>query len=142
MDNSSYSYRFTSAKSAKEIYNVLLQIDKWWLGIYGEQISGGGQKLDDEFRYTAGNGVHYSKQKLVELVPEKKITWQVAESHLSFLQDKNEWTGTKIGFEIMPTANVTEVIFSHEGLTRQLECYNACSGAWTQYMERLKEKLQ
>lgn len=95
--------------------------------------------LGDEFIFKAGDGVHYSKQKLVELVPNKKIAWLVTDSELSFLQQKDEWTGTKLIFEISTTGVNTQVKFTHEGLTPTSECYDACAPAWTQYIQN---KLQ
>jgi hypothetical protein len=40
--------------------------------------------------------MHRTKQNITELIPGKKTVWRVLESDLSFLKDKNEWTGTEI----------------------------------------------
>ena len=67
--------------------------------------------------------------------------WLVTESNLSFLTKTNEWNNTKICFEIEPVADKTKVTFRHEGLILQIECYGGCSSAWTQYLEKLKDKM-
>ena len=90
----------------------------------------------------AGGGMHYSKQKLIELIPDKRIVWLVTESKLTFLQDTNEWANTKIRFDITSDGAATTVTFTHEGLVPQIECYGGCSGAWTKYLDKLKEQLQ
>lgn len=137
-----YTYSFTTSKSPNEIFELLLNIDKWWSGIYEETITGSSQKPNDEFSFSAGGGMHFSKQKLVDLIPDKKIVWQVMESNLSFLENPKEWENTKLIFDILVTENGTRVIFTHEGLKPQIECYDQCSNAWTQYLHNLKNKLK
>ncbi|MBE7171282.1 MAG: SRPBCC domain-containing protein [Williamsia sp.] len=141
MNKKDYVFCFASTKTPQEIYGLLLQIDKWWSGFYDEQISGSSQQLQDEFSFTAGNGLHYSKQKLVELVPGKKIAWLVTDSQLSFVADKAEWNQTKLIFDIEEDRKRTHVTFTHQGLTPHLACYDSCSGAWSQYMNQLKVHL-
>ena len=58
----------------KNIFNTLLNVRGWWSGLYSETIEGNTDKLGDEFTFQAGGGAHYSKQKLVELIPEKKLS--------------------------------------------------------------------
>ncbi|HRH03010.1 MAG TPA: SRPBCC domain-containing protein [Bacteroidia bacterium] len=137
-----YSYTLTTKKTAKEIFDLLQNIEKWWSGIYEETIKGKSQKLNDEFSFSAGGGMHFSKQKLVELIPNKKIVWQVTESNLSFLRNPKEWKNTKLTFDISETKNETKVTFTHEGLEPNIECYGACSNAWTQYFQNLEPKLK
>ena len=141
MNESNYTYSFLTSKSPETVFNTLLHIKEWWSGLYSEKITGKSSELNDEFSFRAGDGAHYSKQKLIELVPNKKLVWEVTESNLSFLSKESEWTATRIGFDIENTNGETKVTFTHTGLTPQLECYNACSSAWTGYMERLQQLL-
>ncbi len=139
MDN--FEYVFTTKKEAKEVFELLLDVDKWWSGIYNETIIGKSQKLNDEFSFSAGGGMHFTKQKLVELIPNKNIVWLVKESNLSFLDNPEEWYNTKLAFEIFEKGGKTNVKFTHVGLEPQIECYNECSTAWTQYLYNLEKKL-
>jgi hypothetical protein len=138
----SFSYSFASSKSPATVFELLLDIDKWWSGLYAETIKGESQKINDEFSFNAGGGAHYSKQKLIELIPDKKIVWLVTDSNLSFLSETREWTNTMICFDISKEGNKTKVTFTHDGLIPQIECYEACSGAWSQYLENLETKLK
>jgi uncharacterized protein YndB with AHSA1/START domain len=141
-ETKSFKYSFESVKPQEEVFKLLLEIDKWWSGLFEETITGESHRLNDEFSFKAGGGVHYSKQKLVELVPNERIVWLVTESHLSFLKDTNEWANTKIRFDMAKEGTKTKVTFTHEGLVPNIECFDSCSGAWTQYMENLEAKLK
>jgi len=139
--NKNYQYIFHSNKTAEEIFLVLQDVRQWWIGIFGETISGKTNKIGDEFSFSAGDGVHFSKQKLIELVPNKELLWKVTESNLSFLNDTHEWEGTNIRFNLEATDQRTKVTFTHEGLIPKIECYKNCTDAWTQYMENLEKAL-
>ncbi len=136
-----FTYSFTSSKTPEEIFEILQHIEQWWSGQYEETIKGESRKINDEFTFNAGGGVHYSKQKLVALIPGKRIVWLVTDSKLSFLNDTGEWIGTKISFDISTEDNKTKVSFTHDGLVPEIECYNSCSGGWMLYLQQLKKKL-
>ena len=87
-----YTYSFTTSKATDAVFSLLLDIDKWWSGLYAEQTAGKSEHLNDEFTFSAGGSMHYSKQKLIELIPGKRIVWLVTESKLTFLQDANEFS--------------------------------------------------
>jgi len=144
MKKESFTYSFKSSKTPGAVFELLLDIEQWWSGLYEETIKGKSHKLNDEFSFEAGSGIHYSKQKLIELVPDKRIVWLVTTSRLNFLSDPGEWTNTKICFDISKEKDKdkTLVTFTHDGLTPRIECYNNCSGAWTGYLTKLKEKLK
>ncbi len=142
MKKENFTYSFKSSKTPEAIFELLLDIEQWWSGLFEETIEGKSHKLNDEFSFKAGNGVHYSKQKLIELIPNKRIVWLVTDSKLNFLSDPSEWTNTKICFDISREGDKTIVTFTHDGLTPQIECYTNCSGAWTGYLENLKKKLE
>ncbi|MBA3680882.1 MAG: SRPBCC domain-containing protein [Bacteroidetes bacterium] len=142
MKKENFVYSFKSSKTPEAIFEILLDIEQWWSGLYEETIKGESHKLNDEFSFHAGQGVHYSKQKLVELIPNKKIVWLVTDSKLTFINKQNEWVGTKISFDISKEADKTVVTFTHDGLTPEIECYTDCSSGWTGYLDNLKKKLK
>ncbi|TDE17126.1 SRPBCC family protein [Dyadobacter psychrotolerans] len=140
MDN--YTRNFITHKSPKQVYELLLDVKQWWSGIYDEIITGESQKENDTFSFSAGGGMHFSEQILKQLIPYKRIVWEVTESNLAFLSDPNEWAGTKLIFDIQEiTETEAQLTFTHEGLKPQIECYGQCSNAWTQYFQNLQQKL-
>ena len=112
-------------KSKSEVFKAITQdVAKWW---GGKDLTGSSVKLNDEF-VIHHPGAHYSKQKVVELIPDQKVMWLVTESELSWLQhDKHEWTHTKMIFEISTEGDKTLLCFTHEGLVSEKECYETCS---------------
>jgi hypothetical protein len=124
-----YSTVFLVDQTPKEAFDAINNVRGWWT----ENLTGNTADLNDEFSVQFGD-VHYSKHKLTELVPNKKVVWLTTDSKLNFIEDKTEWTGTKIVFDIAAKGDQTEVRFTQIGLVPEVECYNACSNAWGDYI--------
>ncbi len=126
MENKNVTVTIEVAKSPDHVFNCLKEVPKWW----STDFDGSSKELNDEF-IIHHPGSHYSKQKLVEVIPDKRIVWWVTEGMLHWLQDKHEWTNTKMIFEISPKGDKTLLHFTHEGLVPEKECYVRCREGWT-----------
>jgi hypothetical protein len=135
MKTPDFTLTLSTGQTPQHVFQAIRNVRAWWTGYYDEEFHGDTENLNDEFSFHAGPGLHYSKQKLVEVVPDKKIVWLITESELSFLEKKDEWTGTKVIFEIAQENDRTQLVFTHEGLTPEVECYEACAPGWTQYLQ-------
>ena len=131
MDNQDFTTMLLVEQTPEEAFNAINNVCGWWTGEPG--VEGSADKVGDEFTYRYKD-LHYSKQKVTELIPGKKIVWLVTESKLNFIKDKQEWTGTKISFDITKKGNKTGVRFTHVGLVPDIECYGDCSNAWSSYI--------
>ena len=74
-------------------------------------------------------------------MPGKKVVWRILDSHINFVKDKAEWNGTDVAFEIAKKGAKTELRFTHVGLTRAIECYGKCAGAWGFYINESLRRL-
>jgi hypothetical protein len=136
MQDQSYTTNFTVDQTPEEVFNAVTDVRGWW----SQNIKGNAAKQDDEFIFEVP-GVHYSKQKLIEVIPAKRVVWLVTESNMTFLKQPDEWTGTKVIFDITEENNKTKLTFTHEGLVPDVECYKFCMPSWTQYVEGSLYKL-
>jgi uncharacterized protein YndB with AHSA1/START domain len=123
------TYSFTVEQTPEEVFAAINNVRGWWSG----EIEGETDKLGAEWTYRYKD-VHYSKQRIAELVPGRRVVWQVVDSYLSFVDDKTEWNGTQVVFEIARKGEKTEVRFTHAGLAAQHECFDKCSNAWGFYI--------
>ena len=126
MSNQSYSTSFTVDKSPDEVFKAVNNARGWWSG----EITGETDRVGAEFAYRVPN-VHFSRQKITELVPGKKIVWHVLDADISFIKNTGEWKDTDIVFDIVRKGNKTELCFTHMGLVPAFECYKDCSNGWS-----------
>lgn len=132
MKGQNYHTVITVNATAQESFKCINNVTKWWT----ENFKGRSHELNDDFTVQFED-IHKSTQKLLELIPNQKVVWLVTESKLNFIEDKDEWTNTKIVFEIIPQGNQTQIHFTHIGLVPNAECYGNCVKAWDHYIKSL-----
>jgi hypothetical protein len=125
-----FTATFTVDQTPEEAFAAINNVRGWWSG----EIEGSTDKLDDAWTYPFQD-IHYSKQEITELVPGQRVAWHVLEGFLNFTDDKTDWTGTDIAFDISRNGDRTEVRFTHLGLVPEFECFDNCSNAWGFYIK-------
>ena len=128
MDYRNFTTTFTVDHTPEEAFAAINNVRGWWSG----EIEGRTDELGAEFTYRYQD-IHYSKQRITEFVPGKKVAWLVVDGYLNFVADRSEWIGTAITFEISKQGEQTEVRFNHVGLAEH-ECFNVCANAWGFYV--------
>jgi hypothetical protein len=125
MSDQDFTTTITVDQTPEEAYSAINNVRGWW----SEEIEGATEKLGDEFAFHIP-GVHYSKQKLTQVIPGKRVVWHVLDAYLHFTEDKTEWKDTEVVFEVSEDRGRTEVRFTHVGLVPAFECFHTCSNAW------------
>jgi len=129
MSDQNFTATFTVDQTPEEAFQAITDVRGWWSG----EIDGRTDALGAEFTYRYQD-VHYSRQRITELVPGRTVVWHVEEGFLDFVEDKTEWTGTDIRFDLSPKDGETEVRFTHIGLDPDVQCFDGCSSAWSFYI--------
>lgn len=125
LQEKSYTTVLLLSQTPDEVFDAINNVSEWW----SESIEGTTNKLNAEFLQYYRD-IHIAKMKIVDFVPGQSITWHVLDSHFSFTKVENEWKNTRIHFDISRKGNKTQLLFMHEGLVPQYECYDVCHDAW------------
>jgi len=131
-----FTTTITVSQTPQEIFNAINNPRAWWSG----EISGSTENLNDEFTYRYKD-LHFSTQRIVEMIPGQKVVWLVTGSRINYAEDKSEWTGTKIIFEISetddkPDGKRSQLRFTHLGLDPGVECFDSCSNSWSRLVQQ------
>ena len=136
MENQNFSTSITVDATAQEVFNAITNVRGWW----SEEIEGSTENLNDEFTYHYKD-VHICKMKLIEVIPNEKVVWLVLDNYFKFTEDKSEWKGNKIVFDISEKDNKTQLQFTQQGLVPTYECYDICRDAWSNYIKNSLHSL-
>lgn len=123
----------------EEVFAAITNVRGWW----SETIIGRTADAGDEFvHYEDGDGIRFSRFRLTEVVPGRRIVWHVVDAYLTFIEDHDEWTDTRVVFDITAGPDGTTVRLTHEGLTAaDSACFEACSRGWTFYVTESLPRL-
>ena len=88
MKEQDYNTTITVDATAHEAFESINSVSQWWT----EDLEGNSQQPGDEFTVRFGD-VHVSKQKIVELVPGKKVAWLVTATNTFWKTIRSEYSG-------------------------------------------------
>jgi uncharacterized protein YndB with AHSA1/START domain len=117
--------------SPAEVYKALTTIDGlagWWARNTTGNADVGGVI---EFRFMVGG----FDMKVVELVPGKRVLWEV-------VAGPDEWIGTHVSFDLRQEGGYAIVLFEHQGWAEPVEFMYHCSTKWATYLLSLKQLLE
>jgi Activator of Hsp90 ATPase homolog 1-like protein len=135
MQNQDYHYEFTAAVSADEAYDAINDVKAWWARCF----EGHAQAVHDTFAMPFGKT--WLQFVVIELQPGRKVVWLVTDCNIEFVQDKKEWKGTQVIFDIIPSSDGVRVAMTHIGLLPELECYDNCEKGWNKHIGESLRKL-
>lgn len=115
--------------SPEEALDKISRVNEWW----ALDFKGSARNAGDTF--TVQFGETRVDFKIAEAIPGKKVSWLVTDCWLPWLNDKHEWTGTEVVFEISQENGATKIDVTHVGLTPEAECYDSCQKGWDHYIK-------
>jgi hypothetical protein len=136
MTTQDYYRSITADIAPKEAFDKITRVSEWW----SKDFEGKSEEPNDVFTVRFKNGDMY-KVKVVEIIPNKKIVWEVIDSYQGWHNDHTEWVGTKIVWEVFPQKDSVEVKMTHSGLVPECECFDKCSQGWDYLMQKSLSKF-
>ncbi len=130
MENKNFNLTFLVEQTPNEVFKAITNVRGWW----SEALEGNSENLNDEFSYRHGD-IHYSRHKLIAVIPNEKVVWLTLDSKLTFAEKQDEWNDTKVIFEISKLDGKTKLDITHVGLVPEFECFDNCSKGWTYYLQ-------
>jgi uncharacterized protein YndB with AHSA1/START domain len=129
MNDPSFTTTLVLDQSAAEVFAAATDARQWW----SQEIEGPTDELGGEFTYHFQD-IHRSRMRIVELIPNERVVWLCLENYFEFTEDKTEWVGTTISFDISREGDKTQLRFTHRGLVPDYECFDVCRTAWSGYV--------
>lgn len=106
-------------------------VSRWWGPCEGDATAGG--TLATRFGDYGINAVR------VLVTGPTRVVWEaVSLEGVKPTAHTQEWLGTTMEFDIVPSGTGTELRFRHAGLTPQLQCWDECFAGWTHFMASIE----
>lgn len=118
------------AAPAQTVYPLVRTADglsRWWAQDVEED-------TDERVRLGFFNRATVYGLRCVEGGGPLKVTWACESGH--------EWTGTRLTFELAPTADETTVRFTHAAWNAPTDYFHSCNTVWGELMFRLKAEAE
>jgi hypothetical protein len=129
MKQQDFRCKISANVTAEEAIESINDVSAWW----AKRVEGYSQSLHDIF--TVRFGETFVTFEITELIPNKKVVWFVTDCYLHWINDKMEWKGTSIIWELTEKGDITEIDMTHVGLTPEVECFNDCKVGWTHHIK-------
>lgn len=128
----SFTTELTVDRTPEEVFAAITDVRAW----FSESITGVAKAVGDAFSFI-GKSIPTSRIRVTELVPGRRVAWHVEDAYIAFIDQHDEWNGTRMTFDITPAADGTRLRFTHHGLTPDRACYQDCSRGWTSCVQSL-----
>lgn len=123
-----FQFEIHIAKPPAEVYAALATkpgIQGWWTPDCDVP-----SHVGDHLKVRFGEMFHTYEIELLEA--NKEVQWLCIEHYhnLPGLTKFSEWVGTRLCFQLLQSQDGTMLVFQHEGLIPELDCYTHCTERW------------
>src|ERR1700761_1432268 len=94
MKQQDYHSSLIAEVSPEEAFDSINNVRVWW----AKNLEGSTRQVGDIF--TVHFGSTFVAFEIMEMIPGKKIVWEVTSCYLHWINDKTEWIEPTIGFHI------------------------------------------
>lgn len=131
------NFEFTVPVSPEEAYSAISRVKDWWI----KDTEGDPSVLRDSFTVYFNREQDFVRFEVIDAQPGRRIAWRVDDCFLHWFNDKHEWNGTEVVFEIAEAKDGSTVTMVHHGLTPEVECYTVCNPGWEGHVTKSLRKL-
>jgi hypothetical protein len=132
-----FTTSFTVGQTPQTVFAAIADVRAWWSGAIAGRTERVGDVFHDRFE-----DLHRSTIEITEMAPGRRVAWRIIDSDLSFVADRDEWTGTQVVFDVAPAGTGATLTFTHVGLVPECECYDACDEGWSFYIASLRTLIE
>lgn len=129
MKQQDYRCSISAPATAGEAFEGINDVSAWW----AKHLEGYTETIHDIF--TVRFGTTFVTFEITEMVPNKRVVWQVIDCDLPFIQNRTEWTGTSVVWEITEEGDKARIDMTHNGLTPDAECFAGCQSGWNRHIQ-------
>jgi hypothetical protein len=105
----------------------IANVSGWW----AKDFTGSASKAGDTFT------VHFGDTFVdfeIAHPTDHEVIWKVTNCNLHWQDDKTEWNGTQIIWQVNDTPEGTLIEMTHIGLNPKVQCYENCREGWTEHI--------
>lgn len=122
-----YKTSITVNASCEKALAAIADVSGWW----AKNFTGKAVKAGDRFIVRFGDT--FVDFEIAHPTPHE-VTWRVTDCHLHWQNDKTEWKGTQIIWQVNDTGKDTRIDMTHIGLNPNVQCYTNCREGWTEHV--------
>jgi hypothetical protein len=123
----SFSTRITIMISPGDALKKISEVAGWW----GVSFEGSAEKKGDQFIIKMGPEAWFN-YTVSEFIPGKKVVWHVDDCYMPWYEDKHEWKGHDMVFDV----GGNTLVFTHVGLVAGIACFKDCVPGWTHWITK------
>jgi hypothetical protein len=115
--------------SCEQALAAIADVSGWW----AKNFTGKADAAGDLFRVTFGDT--FVDFAIAHPTPHE-ITWIVTNSYLPWQEDKTEWNGTRVIWQVNETESGSHIDMRHIGLSPRVACYQQCNEGWNEHIKQ------
>jgi len=131
------TFEFSVPVDAELAAQAISRVRDWWI----RDTEGRTAAVGDAFTVHFNREQDFVRFTITEAQPGRRYVWHVDDCFLHWFEDKTEWNGTDVIFDIVPENGGSSITMVHRGLTPDVECYNICNAGWEGHVMRSLRKL-